>query len=1166
MQYPSYHRSLNAPPWMLLRKSALILAFALLSTGALAQTASIIFEDDFSSDEIDPTRYEQAEPFFEGGKGNIMAEAGDGVMRFTGETTQQWWSGGTLRIKDQFDATEEVPVTLTIERVEEAGVGTASRSALWIFDETESNYILFADVRGEGGWRFNRKIGQPGDVKTGGGTNIGLFDGGDFDNGFEHDMKMVANGSTVRLFLDEIEGPEVPFPFSPVVFHFGAFARANNDIADTTWDNLMITGHRERINVLFEDNFDANQIDPVFYRTAHPSFENGQGNIMPTAANGSVQFTGTATQATWAGGTLQLLPSFMPSPSEKVTVAVDRVAEAGKDSASRSALWIFDESQTYYVLFADVRGDGGWRYNYRNERSEEHATGLGVDIPAFDGAAFDDGGLHRMSMITDGETVKLLLDGIEGPEIDFPFSPVTFHFGSAALAVGDNADTTWDNLIVQSEGKAQFNETDIGTLINSDSAPLTVRIPQGLNSQKTITVTIISDSPAKAEPQGGSNGRLKLTFPVGGANTQDFRVAGKTLGEATFTLESDDLNVGDPLTVAVVEGAKQLLSDAFTGNSVNASFWEENDQGFGAGLGTHQVEQTGGQLKIAGFTDTVNWAGASIKSAESYMAIADLNLVFEIDRVSVDPETGTGRTGVFLANEDRSRYVFFSQQVQEGQDTATWHVNVNPGSPTGNGTVVAAFSDQTEKDEYRLRLVADGSQVEVFLDGVSGGKFPFDVNSGIHLEAGVYGQNIDDFVTGIFDNALVQYALPCVAFDISETLLTVAETQEVTVTVPRLLNNIELQIDVASSNPAAAVPAGAVGDTLSLTYEQGGSNEQTFRIQPTGTGTATFSLTPIFAAIPENPPQCVGAPLQAVIIPVPEVYLSDNFSGDQVNEAWWTQSSFSFNNNGVAKEFPDSSISIVDGTLLIHVETELPTWPGLALFTQQTFSASTEEPLTFEIDRQAVDFVLAAGTSSESRTGIWVRSGDNYIFFVDHTTHNARDFGWRYNRSPGDSDNERIGDGINIAAFDGGSFDDQGDHRMKMVLNGTTANLYLDDVWGVELPFPYSENLIFGIGAYADDVGPPHPDTGVVQGNQTSGYFDNALITGGSGPTSSASITGFSLENGNLIIQWQGDTLKQSATVDDNYTPIENAVPPTTTVPVGEDNLFILATESIAPQ
>ena len=227
-----------------LKKAACLLAALLTAATApmrlQADISTVVFQDDFSSNTIDPAKYQPDAPFFEGGMGDIHAEAHDGVIEFVGTTTQQWWSGGTLRLAQTFNASPDSKVAVSIDRVSEVGVGSASRSALWVLDETRTKYVLFADVRGEGGWRYNRKIGENGDVPTGSGVDIGLFNGGNFDDGALHRMKIVADGQTAKLYLDDQLGAEVKFPFSRVVFEFGSYARANNDTAATTWDNLRI--------------------------------------------------------------------------------------------------------------------------------------------------------------------------------------------------------------------------------------------------------------------------------------------------------------------------------------------------------------------------------------------------------------------------------------------------------------------------------------------------------------------------------------------------------------------------------------------------------------------------------------------------------------------------------------------------------------------------------------------------------------------------------------------------------------------------------------------------------------------------------------------------------------------------------------------------------------
>ena len=116
----------------------LLAAFAFLAVNAPAQVIKTVFEDDFETPGIDPARYVADAPFFEGGQGDIAGTIANGVLEFAGHTIQQWWSGGTLRVVPVFNASEAQTVEVTVDRVAENGVGTASRSALWIMSGTNS--------------------------------------------------------------------------------------------------------------------------------------------------------------------------------------------------------------------------------------------------------------------------------------------------------------------------------------------------------------------------------------------------------------------------------------------------------------------------------------------------------------------------------------------------------------------------------------------------------------------------------------------------------------------------------------------------------------------------------------------------------------------------------------------------------------------------------------------------------------------------------------------------------------------------------------------------------------------------------------------------------------------------------------------------------------------
>jgi hypothetical protein len=203
----------------------------------------VVFQDDFSSNTIDPSKYQPDDRAFEWGTGDIHATAHDGVIQFVGTTTAQWWSGSALQLVPAFAAASDAPVKVSIDRLSEAGTGIGSRSALWILDQTKTQYVLFADNTEYSrwiSWEYNRNIGVEGDNPRGSGVNIAAFDGGTFDDGLLHHMQIVANGSTVKLLLDGQQGAEVPFPFSTIFVEFGSYAAATGDTGNTTWDNLMV--------------------------------------------------------------------------------------------------------------------------------------------------------------------------------------------------------------------------------------------------------------------------------------------------------------------------------------------------------------------------------------------------------------------------------------------------------------------------------------------------------------------------------------------------------------------------------------------------------------------------------------------------------------------------------------------------------------------------------------------------------------------------------------------------------------------------------------------------------------------------------------------------------------------------------------------------------------
>ena len=171
--------------------------------------------------------------------------------------------------------------------------------------------------------------------------------------------------------------------------------------------------------------------------------------------------------------------------------------------------------------------------------------------------------------------------------------------------------------------------------------------------------------------------------------------------------------------MAVISGPGVLLQEDFAAATIDSTKWLTSNRGFEpTGAGTFTVAQSAGALEISGSVDQDFWPGASLKTAKSYVATKEVNLSFEVDRVLLEPAGTGGRTGVYITTGDRSKYVFLSQN---SEGNTNWQVNVNPATstginPTGAGFVLGAFSTLTDTGRHRLKLLADGETVEVFLD------------------------------------------------------------------------------------------------------------------------------------------------------------------------------------------------------------------------------------------------------------------------------------------------------------------------------------------------------------------------------------------------------------------------------------------------------------------
>jgi hypothetical protein len=864
-------------------------------------------------------------------------------------------------------------------------------------------------------------------------------------------------------------------------------------------------------NILFFEDFETplntNELVP-----AAPFFEGGVGDIQGTVANGVVEFTGTVSQQWWAGATLRVVPTFSVSDANQVAVEVDRVLEDGQGTASRSALWIMDSTQNNYVLFADVRGEGGWRYNRKIGVAGDNPTGGGTEVTAWNDA--EDGGLHVMKAVANGQNVRLYLDDRPGPTIRFPFTNLVFHIGSYARANGDTAFTQFDNLRVFSIGAATFEPTNLTVTAGQTLSNIVVRIPAGLNATAPVQLRVVSTAPSLAVPVGATGDTLTLNFAAGATNAQTISVLslGPLGGARLFLTNNIGLQAGNALNVTIISGPGVRLQDDFASATLDAAKWEQNDASFEVGTGTYEVVQSNGRINISGVGTGQYWGGASVRSVPIFTATKDLPLVVEVDRVGInrlrfdETESTAARSSLWLATTNRTQFFMFAQNLGENG----WQVNVNG---TGAGTDLPEFSDlDASTNLHRMKLVANGETVEVYLDGEFGGRFDFPVSSGLHVELGAYTRDIDDQVNVSFDNLKVENSLPCVTVGTPDLSVNLGQNNEtVAVTIPRLLNaGGAVAVTVTSRNPAVAIPAGAVGGVLTLNFGAGATNRQSFTVQTVGLGSTTFDIA--------APGACVQEGVNVAVTAAPQLLFADTFEGTTLSNKWVVEAT-PLGDGGAATA--ESGVTLSNGLAVITVTAEVAAWPGFAVYTADSLNASVTQPAIFEIDREKLAFTLVTGTAAKQRSGIWITDTNRsrYVFFSEFATHDGTAGGWQYHRSLGSTNDILVsGTGVSIPAFGDARFNDRGPHRLRAVANGQTVKLYMDGTLGAEVDFPVSQGVVFGFGTYVEAA----TDVAV-------GIFDDANVfgsTGGGG--TGATLSASTAANGDITISWNAPGTLQS--------------------------------------
>ena len=134
-------------------------------------------------------------------------------------------------------------------------------------------------------------------------------------------------------------------------------------------------------------------------------------------------------------------------------------------------------------------------------------------------------------------------------------------------------------------------------------------------------------------------------------------------------------------------------------------------------------------------------------------------------------------------------------------------------------------------------------------------------------------------------------------------------------------------------------------------------------------------------------------------------------------------------------------------------------YPGITLRARTNVAVSATSPAIFEVDRNKVDWKLVTGTGAKEthrRSGFTMPAAPITSSSMNSPPMMAPSAaGSTTSDGPADDNPVVTGTATAIPAFGPSNFNDQGAHRLKAIANGTDVKLYLDDVYGATVPFPF---------------------------------------------------------------------------------------------------------------
>jgi hypothetical protein len=582
------------------------------------------------------------------------------------------------------------------------------------------------------------------------------------------------------------------------------------------------------------------------------------------------------------------------------------------------ALWVKGLPANEWCPWIAKKGEDSWGYQIRKVGGGPGVTFTlrssdGDDDPSGTTTDFNDGRWHHLVAVYDPVNFqrRLYVDGVPQISIyDFGLNPA--NTAAEHLMLGARQNETGDPIQnISYGGNISLDEVRIyqkaldnvavmdllgavaaspGTLSlvtpSANDQFITLLVPPSAVAAGPVTVTITSDAPGVAIPEGAVNGVLSVTLPQGGLNSTMFAVQANGAGTAHFTYQCATLPVSAYTTIAVQQPNINGL----------VAYWNFNNQtlaetsGFQA-AGLHDGEAVGDVRYVPGLNGghalDLRQANTAVRVKNSVLTDANYRTTFDAFLFG-SPAGFTWTCWVrglpvndwqpYIAKDGES----FGYAVRKaGGNDLTFTLRNSSADPDDPTSATARINDSLwhhlaavyDPANFARRLYLDGVEVISVFDSTlvsppinSPLFFGARAASGDTRFARVIMDEIRAYDTNLPPEViLAQVGTPMISLVPGALSFNAGDpAQAVTITVPAdLVAAGQVQVTLTSASLAVAVPEGAVNGSLTVTFPQGGANTASVGIQALATGTALITAT--------SPGRVVNGDTTVTITPTPRL-------------------------------------------------------------------------------------------------------------------------------------------------------------------------------------------------------------------------------------------------------------------------------------------------------